>query len=83
MRDSTRVLMDALEKATGMPVLHGKGGFWIKGHGFVTIAKARRMTGVPAPERRVRERVPAWGDYAIIAMMNRPRKAKAPTGGNR
>jgi hypothetical protein len=57
-------------KAKGHQVLKGKGGFLIKGKGFVSLAEARRMTGIEAPKRELRPRVSAWGDYATIAMIN-------------
>ena len=57
-------------------VLHGKGGFWVKGKGFYTIAQARRLTGIKAPARERRQTVQPWGDYATIAMLNQPRKPK-------
>ena len=50
-------------------VLQGKGGFWIKGKGFFTIAKARKLTGIKAPTRN-RTRLMPYGDYATIAMVN-------------
>ena len=69
---STKVqqeLQTALE-AQGFEVMQGKGGFWLRGHGHVTTAQARRMTGLAA-EPRVR-RVVAYGDYAaLIAFVNR------------
>jgi hypothetical protein len=30
------------------------GGFWVKGHGFFTAAKARKLTGIAAEKRVVR-----------------------------
>ena len=30
------------------------GGFWVKGHGFFTVAKARKLTGIAAKKRVVR-----------------------------
>ena len=65
-----RALQAALE-ARGFEVLQGKGGFWLRGHGHVTTAQARRMTGL-APEPRVRRERTAYGDYAqLIAFVNR------------
>ena len=51
-------------------VIFGKGGFWIKGLGFYTIAKARKLTGIKAPPRKQRMVMSAWGDYATIAQIN-------------
>jgi hypothetical protein len=63
-------LQTALE-AQGFEVLAGKGGFWLRGHGHITTAQARRMTGIAAEPRVRRERF-AYGDYAqLIALINR------------
>ena len=51
-------------------VLTGKGGFFIKGHGFITIAKARRLTGIKAQPRTKHARIMPYGDYATIAQIN-------------
>jgi hypothetical protein len=70
MTKTQETLQAALE-AQGFEVLQGKGGFWLRGHGHVTTAKARRMTGIAATPRVRRERV-AYGDYAgLIAFVNR------------
>ena len=70
MTKTQETLQAALE-AQGYEVLQGKGGFWLRGHGHVTTAKARRMTGIAAEPRARRERV-AYGDYAqLIAFVNR------------
>ena len=58
-------------------ILSGKGGFWIKGHGFISLAKARRLVKVEAPKRPKKPKIQAWGDYATIAMLNQPRKKKS------
>ena len=63
-------LQAALE-AQGFEVLAGKGGFWLRGHGHVTTAKARQMTGIAAEPRVRRERI-AYGDYAqLVSFVNR------------
>lgn len=70
MTKTQEILQAALE-AQGFEVLAGKGGFWLRGHGHVTTAKARRMTGIAAEPRVRRERI-AYGDYAVlIAFVNR------------
>ena len=72
MTKTQEILQAALE-AQGHEVLQGKGGFWLRGHGHVTTAKARRMTGIPAEPRVRRERI-AYGDYGqLIAFVNRKR----------
>lgn len=35
-----------------------------------TIAQARKLTGMKAPERNFSPRMSAWGDWATVAMMN-------------
>lgn len=59
----------ALE-AQGLEVLKGKGGFWIRGEGHITLAQARKRTSIAAPARPRAERSRAWGDFATIAMLN-------------
>ena len=70
---STKVqqeLQTALE-AQGFGVIQGKGGFWLRGHGHITTAGARRLTGIAAEPRIIRQRI-AYGDYAqLIAFVNR------------
>ena len=66
----------AVEKHYKAPALAGKGGFFIKGHGFITTAKARRVTSIKGKTRNPPQRLLAWGDYATIAMINQPRKRK-------
>lgn len=62
-------------------VITGKGGgFHVKGQGRVSLAQARRTTGIAAPKRKLRGRVPAYGDWGFVAALNRamtPRKKKA------
>jgi len=70
MTKTQETLQAALE-SQGYEVLQGKGGFWLRGHGHVTTAKARKMTGIAATPRVYRERI-AYGDYAsLIAFVNR------------
>jgi hypothetical protein len=72
MTKTQEILQAALE-AQGFEVLQGKGGFWLRGHGHVTTAKARKMTGIPAEPRVRHERI-AYGDYAaLIGFVNRKR----------
>ena len=70
MTKTQETLQAALE-AQGFEVLAGKGGFWLRGHGHVTTAVARKMTGIAAEPRVRRERI-AYGDYAqLIGFVNR------------
>lgn len=62
--------VQAALEAQGREVLKGKGGFWIKGEGHITLAHARKRTGIAAPARQRRERQQAWGDFATIAILN-------------
>ncbi len=71
MTTKTQQELQAALEAQGFEVLGGKGGFWLRGHGHVTTAGARRMTGVAAEPRIRRPRI-AYGDYAqLIAFVNR------------
>jgi hypothetical protein len=57
----------------GIPALSGKGGFFLKGEGFITYAAARKRTGVEVPEELKREqgrRVTAYGDFATVAAIS-------------
>jgi len=63
-------LCEALKGIYGEFIMVGRGGFWIKDHGFVTLAQARKITGIRGKERKKRIAVNAWGDYATIAMIN-------------
>ena len=60
-------------RANGMEAIYGKGGFWIRGQGFVSFAKARKLAGVVVSEELKRgpamEQLP-WGEYATVAMFN-------------
>jgi len=69
MTGSRQDVQRALE-ARGHEVLSGKGGFWLHGQGFVSLAKARQMTGITAKPRPRRPRQLPWGDYATAAALN-------------
>ncbi len=67
-----QVLADTLAEKLGKhqwDVIHGKGGFWIKGHGFFTLQQARKLTGIKAPSKE-RTVLTPYGDYATIAQIN-------------
>jgi len=53
----------------GKDAILGKGGFFIRGEGFVSAAMVYRQYGIRS-ERVVRGRMGAYGDYATIAMLN-------------
>ncbi|MDO8615876.1 MAG: hypothetical protein Q7T33_09100 [Dehalococcoidia bacterium] len=67
-----RVAIIAALAAQGIDVLSGKGGFFIRGEGWITFAQARRRSGivVPLALKRVGQRVTAYGDYAFVAAIN-------------
>ena len=67
-------LKSALERHYKSPALAGKGGFFVKGHGFVSTTKARKLTGIKGKTRNPPTRMSAWGDYATIAMLNKTRR---------
>lgn len=49
----------------------GKGdGYFVRGSGYVSYAKARKIFNVPMYEKRERMQQVAYGDYATIAMIN-------------
>lgn len=58
----------------GYKVISGKGGFWLNDGGFISLAKARTMTGIRAPKRKPRMIQSAWGDWATVAMLNQKRQ---------
>ena len=58
MHTKTQQEFQTALEAQGFEVLGGKGGFWLRGHGHVTIAQARRMTGIAAEPRVRRPRAP-------------------------
>jgi hypothetical protein len=67
-------IMDAYVER-GKEVITGKGGFYIKGRGFVSLRQARKETGINmATKRKPSMRVSPWGDYATIAMLSGARK---------
>jgi len=65
-----QVIGDDLSALYHAPVIQGKGGFFVQGHGFVTLQKARKLTGHPAPSRVNRDKTLPWGDYATIVAIN-------------
>jgi hypothetical protein len=71
-RDVHRMLREM-----GHQVITGKGGFHIKGKGFVSLARARKMTGIKAPRRKFRGTIGPYGDLGWVAAINRVRVGKA------
>lgn len=71
MRDATKKVYDALI-ASGAECCTAKGGgFFVKGEGYITMAQARKRTGIAAEPRNFRPVISAYGDWAIVAKMNR------------
>lgn len=55
----------------GIEACAGKGGFFVKDRGFVSLRDARKETGISmAKTRTPGTRVSAYGDYAMIACLN-------------
>ena len=75
-REERIKLLKALAQHYKTDVMTGKGGFFVKGEGFVTIAKARKVTGIEGPKREPARVQSAWGDYATIVMLNQPRSKR-------
>lgn len=63
-------LYEALKGIYKSEILAGKGGFWIKDRGFITLQQARKITGIRGKKRMRRDAVRPWGDYATIAIIN-------------
>jgi len=66
-----RELIVALEKHYKTDVLYCKGSFLIRGKPPISMAKARRITGIEGEKRKPRTQLLPWGDYATIAMLNK------------
>ena len=58
-------------KGQGINALYGKGGFWLKGQGFISLAKARQLTGIKGTARKPKMVISAFGDWAWVAKINR------------
>ena len=58
-------ILAGLKSYYGADVVTGKGGFFVKGVGHVSLAKARKITGVKATNTRSpRAKSGGYGDYA-------------------
>ena len=65
-QDQKQKLLKALKKHYKTDVLLGKSGFFVKGKGHISIATARRVTGIKAEPRQRRAKSGGYGDYATI-----------------
>ena len=80
MTPEARVILEAY-RAQGQDACAGKGGFFLRGRGFVSLRKARRETGINMAKTRQPAMVQgAWGDYAIVKMLNSPRNQISQKG---
>lgn len=59
-------IIEKLKQKHKTDVVSGKGGFFIKGKGHISITKARKETGVKAAPRQKRGKSGGYGDYATI-----------------
>ena len=59
-------LIKALKKHYKADVMYGKGGFWIKGSGHITLARARQVTGIKGKKKAPTKVHGGYGDYAIM-----------------
>jgi len=65
-QEEKQKLIKALKKHYKAEVLSGKGGFFIRGKGHISIAKARKITGIKGKPRQQRAKSGGYGDYAIV-----------------
>ena len=59
-------LVKELNKYFKSEALFGKGGFFIKGKGFITLPQARKITGLKGKPRVKREVSGGYGEYATL-----------------
>ena len=62
----TKNLWKALKEYYKTDVMSAKGGFFVRGKGFISLAKARKVTGIKATPRARRGKTGGFGDYAIL-----------------
>lgn len=68
-REARQEIIAALA-ARGIEAVYGKGGFFVRGQGFVTFAQARKLAAVAAKPIDRQCRHTAYGEYAIFAALN-------------
>lgn len=68
--DERKAIIESLREQ-GLEAVYGKGGFFLRGEGFVSFAKARRLAGVAVSEglRRERREAVLYGDAAIVHLI--------------
>ena len=69
MTDIQRAAIAALA-ADGKEAITGKGGFHIKGEGFVKAATIYKKYGITSGRVRSKGRIGPYGDYAWLAAIN-------------
>ena len=72
MRDGQKKIVAALE-SQGFEVAPGKGGFFIRGTGWVSYSKAKSIAGIKGnvtEQTRSADVVLPYGDYGWIAALN-------------
>ena len=57
-------LIGGLKRHYKVEVVYGKGGFFVRGKGHVSIPKARKITGIKGEKRRGKLVTGGYGDYA-------------------
>ena len=62
----THNLWKALKEYYKTDVMTAEGGFFVRGKGFIPLAKARKVTGIKAKPRAIRGKTGGFGDYAIL-----------------
>ena len=56
--------------AAGYEVLGARGGFFVRGRGFVTLATARALVGITEHPTRPGDWMMAGGDWGMVAALN-------------
>lgn len=71
MSNDRLIILDKLKLEFNTPnVCLGKdSGYYVQGQGFISLSKARTLTGIKAVQRIPRVKM-MYGDYATIALIN-------------
>jgi hypothetical protein len=80
-REEDRVRVPTKEVEQAMRSLGYTRGGYVKGRFLfqapdgkrvnLSLSEARTLTGIEAPKRAARERVPVWGDWEAVAALNK------------
>ena len=61
-------IINTLKRHYGVDVVSGKGGFFIRGHGHISLVKARSITGIkPQSKRTKRLKSRGYGDMGWLS----------------